>query len=170
LQVGYPTLGTNVGPGMTTFEYPGNITQYYFTEAMADAGTDVFVIGSGSGSDMVTSHLQDTPAINAGGARWDVNVSRTDVDQQVFVDAIAQQELIKRAPPMPVIKLDVKANKEPEFGSYNLGDTCSIVIKDARFSGIGLSLQKRLLRWELKPQSSDNTEEASLVFEGDPDV
>jgi hypothetical protein len=169
LLMGYPNLGTNPFPGLTVFEFPGNITQYYFTEAMADAGTDVFVVGAGEGSTQILGFLEDTALIDSGMARWDVNVSRTDVDSQAIIDQMTMQELERRRAPMPVIKLQVKADKTPEFGSYNLGDTCGIYIKDPRFP-TGMMLQKRLLRWELTPQSSDHAEEASLTFEGDPDV
>lgn len=169
LLIGYPTLGTDPFPGSTVFEFPGNITQYYFTEAMADGGTDVFVVGSGEGSDQILGFQEDTVLIDSGMARWDVNVSRTDVEDQTTADQIALLELERRRAPMPVIKLQVKADKTPEFGSYSLGDSCRIYIKDARFPS-GTTFTKRLLRWELTPQSSDNAEEASLVFEGDPDV
>ena len=170
LVLGYPTLGTNPREGMIVFEFPGNITQYYYTEGMADAGTNVFVIGSGQGSDQIQGVAADAAALTNGFARWDVSVSRTDVDAQALIDQIAIQEGTKRTPPMPVIKMTVKANLEPEFGSYSLGDTCGIAIKDPRFPDNGIFLRKRLLRWELTPQSSSGTEEASLVFEGDPDV
>lgn len=169
LLIGYPNLGAAVSPSSVAFDYPGNITQYYFTEAMADAGTDVFVVGSGEGSTQILGFQEDTALINSGMARWDAIVSRTDVEDQATINQLAIQELDKRRAPMPVIKLQVKSNLTPEFGTYNLGDTCSIYIKDARFPS-GLLLQKRLLRWELTPQSSDNSEEASLTFEGDPDV
>lgn len=170
LVIGYPTLGTNPREGMIVFEFPGNITQYYYTEAMADAGNNTFVIGSGQGSDQIQGYVADTASIDGGMARWDISVSRTDVDSQAIIDQIAIQEAAKRTPPMPVIKITVKANLEPEFGSYSLGDTCGIAIKDPRFPGDGIFLRKRLLRWELTPQSSSDTEEAALFFEGDPDV
>jgi hypothetical protein len=170
LLIGYPTLGTNPFEGMIVFEYPGNITQYYLTEAMVDAGTDVFVVGEGEGSSTVLGVFEDTDAINTGSPRWDVNVSRKDINDQNTADSVAAQEGANRKPPMPIIKISVKANLDPEFGSYNLGDTCGIAIKDPRFPGNGVFMRKRLLKWELTPQSSDNTEEANLLFEGDPDV
>lgn len=170
LLIGYPTLGVNPGPGGVVFEYPGNMTQYYYTEAMADAGTNVFVVGSGEGDTQILGVQEDTNLINSGFVRWDVNVSRTDVDDQATINSIAIQEIQRRRPPMPVIKVQVKTNLEPVFGSYNLGDICTIRIQDARFPSPGLNVQKRLLRWELTPQSSDNSEEAMLIFDGDPDV
>lgn len=170
LRIGYPTLGTNPFTGMIVFEYPGNITQYYFTEAMGEAGTNVFILGEGEGSTMHLGTSVATDLLDQGFARWDVDVSRKDINDQSVIDQMAIIEGANRRPPMPVIKLQVKSDREPGFGSYNLGDTCGIVIKDARFPGNGLFLRKRLLRWELTPPSSDASEEASLFFEGDPDV
>lgn len=170
LLIGYPTLGAPISDGMTVFEYPGNVTQYYFTEPMADAGTDIYLIGAGEGSDMIIGTAFDTAAIDAGSPIWEEAVSRKDVSDQAIADSLAHQELSIRRPPMAVAKLFVKGNLLPEFGSYSLGDTCKIVIKDPRFPGNGFSGNKRLLKWELTPQSSDSVEEAQLVFEGDPDI
>jgi hypothetical protein len=170
LLVGYPVLGTGVSDAMNVFEFPGNITQYYFTEPMADAGTDIYLLGAGEGSDMIVGTAFDTAAIASGSPIWEEVVSRKDVNDQNIADSLAYQELAIRRPPMAVIKVNVKGNLTPEFGSYNLGDTCKIIIKDPRFPGFGFSGNKRLLKWELTPQSSSSVEEAQLVFEGDPDI
>jgi hypothetical protein len=170
LLIGYPQLGTNPFEGMVVFEYPGNITQYYFTEVMIDAGTNIFAIGEGEGSTAIIGTFEDTALITTGEVRWDVDAPHKSVNDQAAIDSLAAQEGIIRRPPMPVIKMTVKANLEPVFGSYGLGDTCGIVIQDARFPPPGVDLHKRLLKWELTPQSSDATEEASLIFDGDPDV
>lgn len=169
LLIGYPTLGSGIGPGMTVFEFPGNITQYYYTEPMADAGTNVYVLGAGEGSEMIIGAYEQTLMLNQGWPRWDVDISRKDINNQGNLNTYTTQVAAIRKPPMAVIKLSVKGNLEPEFGSYNLGDTCKIVITDPRFPTT-TTLTKRLLKWELKPQSSETVEEASLVFEGDPDV
>lgn len=169
LLIGYPVLGTAASIGMNVFEFPGNITQYYFTEPMADAGTHVYLLGAGEGSDMILGTAFDTDAISGGSPIWEEVVSRKDISEQGLADSMAHQELAIRRPPMAVIKIQVKANLAPEFGSYTLGDTCKVVIKDPRFP-IPFIGDKRLLKWELTPQSSANVEEAMLVFEGDPDI
>lgn len=171
LLIGYPKLGMGATSSMNVFEYPGNITQYYMTEYMSDAATNIFVIGGGEGSSMLTSEFQNTDLLSAGFPRWDVAISRKDLDTQDAIDAIAAQQGANKSAPISVIKLTLKGNLTPEFGSYTLGDSCKIVIKDPRFPDTGFfQANKRLLKWELTPQSSDNVEEASLVFEGDPDV
>lgn len=171
LIIGSPNLGVGINDGMNVFEYPGNITQYYLTEPMADAGTDIYVVGAGEGSDMIVGSAFDTVPVSTGiSPRWEVVVNRKDVNSQVLADSLAQQELNARRAPMPVIKIYVKGNLTPEFGSYGLGDTCHIRIKDPRWPGVGFDSYKRLLKWELTPQSSSGVEEAQLIFEGDPDV
>ena len=139
------------------------------TESMAEAGTNVFVIGGGEGSSMVTSEYVNQTMLDQGFPRWDMDVSRKDVATQSDIDGIAGQEGLTRRPPMAVVKLSIKGNAEPEFGSYNLGDTCRININDARNPSIFVGT-KRLVKWELHPQSGESMEEASLTFEGDPDA
>lgn len=169
LLIGYPTLGVAAGDGISVFEYPGNITQYYMTEAMADSGTNVFVIGAGEGSSMITSEYINSDMYASGWPRWDVDISRKDISSQDAIDSFAMQEGINRRPPQNIIKLNVKGNLPPEFGSYSLGDSCRVTIKDPRNPGTFDSI-RRLLKWDLRPESSDSVEEASLIFEGDPDV
>lgn len=171
LLIGYPTLGSLPNSSMTVFEYPGNITQYYMTESMIDAGTNITVIGGGEASETIAGKFDNTDMYSQGWPRWDTDISRKDITDQGTINAFASQLALVRKPPMNVIKLTVKGNIPPvEFGTYNLGDTCQIIIKDARNPDSGFSGAKRLLKWELTPESSDNTEEATLTFEGDPDV
>lgn len=170
LQVGYPNLGSGVYDGMNVFEYPGNITQYYVTEPMADAGNIVYVIGAGEGSTMIVGTFTNATSFSSGFPVWETAINRKDINAQDLVNNLSMQLGSVLEPPMSVNKLTVKGNLTPVFGSYNLGDTCRIIIKDPRFPGNGYSANKRLLKWTLRPQSSDTTEEAELVFEGDPDL
>lgn len=169
LRIGSPLLGVNSNDSSIVFEYPGSITQYYMTETMIDSGTNVYVIGNGEGSTMVVGRAENTQLYIEGWPRWDVDITRKDISSQFLIDSAAQQQAQIRNPPMNVIKITVKGGLIPEFGDYNLGDSCKIVIDDPRNPTV-FSSYKRLLKWELHPTSSDNIEEANLVFEGDPDV
>lgn len=167
LIIGYPTLGSiTVG---NVFEYPGNITQYYLTESMIDAGTNVYVLGAGSGSSMLTAVGTDPAIYTQGWPVWDTDLTRKDIDNESAINAIARQQITVRRPPMTVIKATVKADKQPEFGGYGLGDTCLVVLSDPRNPNT-FRANKRLLKWSLTPESSDNVEEVSLIFDGDPDI
>lgn len=170
LVVGNPNLGVGPSDYMTVFEYPGSIINYYCTESMAESATDLFLFGSGEGSSIFSNRVENTTMLNQGWPRYDKDVSFKDisVNSNTFIE-LSAQEAVNRTPPMQVLKVTVKSNKDPVFGSWNLGDTVKVVIKDARFPD-GFQQNTRIVKWELRPQSSDNSEEASLIFQGDQDA
>jgi hypothetical protein len=164
LRAGYPFLGTN-NPSQLIFEYPGSILNYYATESMADAGTNVFTLGSGDGEAMVFYEAIAQDLLDAGFPRWDVVASRKD-SGDTNLNNLGRQEGDIRRPPKLVLKPSLKGNKVPEFGSWGLGDACQLVIKDPRFPNV-INFPTRIVKWTLQPQSSENTEEFTLVFAGD---
>lgn len=168
LRAGYPVLGST-DPKRITFEYPGNILNYWKNESMSDAGTHIFTIGAGEGTSMLTSTVTHTDLLGGGFPRFDIEISRKDVTDQGILDALGRQEAIKHKAPIPTYTVQVKADRDPEFGTYTLGDACQLVIKDPKHPN---TFQKdtRLLGWDYRPPSSDGTEEARLMFEGDEDV
>lgn len=165
LRTGYPTLG-NPDPSRLIFDYPGSILNYYATESMPGAGTNVFMLGAGEGDSMLVYENVQRSMLDTGFPRWDVIVSRKDISSQSLIQAAGQQEGAVRKPPMLILKPTLKANKVPEFGSFGLGDACTLVINDARFPDT-LNFQTRIVKWTLSPQSSDNTDEFNLIFAGD---
>jgi len=165
LRYGYPALGSP-DPTRLTFEYPGSLLNYYATESMVDAGTNVFTLGSGEGSSMLFEEVVHQDMIDGGSPRWDVIAPRKDIDDAAQLASFAEQEAIIRRPPMLVIKPTLKAEKIPEFGSFSLGDACSVTMTDARFPST-FTFQTRITKWTLQPQSSENTDEFSLFFAGD---
>lgn len=166
LRIGYPTLGTGAHPGMITFEYPGNITQYYMTESMADSGTHVLVLGAGEGADMLTREVAFNDLIAGGMPRWDTEIPRKDVQSQSLLDSIAGAAALTVRSPITTVKCTVKGDAIPPIGSYSLGDTARLVIKDPR-NPFGFQKDARLIAWALRPPTSEQVEEADLVFEGD---
>jgi hypothetical protein len=152
--------------GLFTLDYPGSILNYYATESMAGAGTNVFIVGAGEGSTMSVAESTQNEMIIQGFPRWDFVVSRKDISTQFAIDSMATQEGAIRRPPQLFFKPTPKGDRIPEFGSFGLGDACSIAIKDSRFPD-GKLFNTRIAKWTLQPQSSSNTEEYSLVFVGD---
>jgi hypothetical protein len=166
LLIGYPYLGTGVHPGMPTFDYPGNITQYYMTESMADAGTHVLTVGAGEGTDMLAAEVAHTDLIAGGFPRWDIDVVRKDIDNTALLATVANAQGIIRRPPMVTVKVTVKGDRVPEIGSFSLGDTARVTIQDAR-NPEGFEKDMRLVAWKVRPPTSEQVEEADLIFEGD---
>lgn len=173
LRVGYPSMGASPNsPDLWTFEYPGNILNYYESESMADAGTNVFVTGAGEGSN--APEIQGTwqSMLDDGWPRWDVDVTYKDISDIIQLSNIASQELLVRKPPMPTYTVVLKGDQNPVFGSYNVGDAAQLVITDARNpspggSQPGLTVPTIVAGWELTPSSADSVEEVSLIFPGD---
>jgi hypothetical protein len=165
LRIGYPYLGSTSTTALS-FDYPGAITNYYETEGMSGAGTKVILLGSGEGSAMITSTAENTAMYDNGWLRYDATYSRKDITDQTAADSLVLQQAGLRKPPMATLKVFVKADIEPVFGTYNLGDTASIFIKDARHPD-GVTFTSRMVAFDYRPPSDSNIESAELIFEGD---
>jgi hypothetical protein len=165
LRTGYPTLG-NPDPSRLIFEYPGSILNYYATESMPGSGTNVFTLGAGEGDTMIIYENIQQLMLDTGFPRWDVTISRKDISNDALLVSVGQQEGAIRKPPMLILKPTLKANMIPEFGSFGLGDACTIKIDDSRFPN-KLNFPTRIVKWTLNPQSSDNSDEFNLIFAGD---
>lgn len=173
LNIGFPTLGAAGVDRQVYFEYPGAITNYYQTDSMANAGTNIFVLGQGEGSTMpVAQTTQNSMLSMEGWPRWDFVSSHKEISDQSLIDQIAQQEQIILKPPAPTYKLSVLGGQEPIFGSYGLGDSCTLVITDANNpspdgSKPGLVVSSRIVGWELRPPDSSQVEEINILLPGD---
>lgn len=174
LQIGYPTLGTINNADQITFEYPGAITNYYATDSMSEAGTDIYVLGAGEGSTMPVSVVEQTQMLNLEGwPRWDFVSSHKDISDPTQIGLIAVQEKLTRKPPAPTFKSTILGEADPIFGSYGLGDACQLVITDPRYPSPdggttpGLSVPSRIVGWELRPTASGQKEEINILLPGD---
>ena len=165
LEMGYPYLGA-VDPGGLWFEYPGNITNYWENDTMGEAGTNIFGVGAGEGQSMLLSEVIQSDLLVAGWPRYDTDVSRKDITNQGNLNDITAQEAIIRRAPRPVITAEIKGDLDPVFGSYAVGDACSIYFNDPKHTG-GFTRTTRVLGYEYYPPSDDSVEMARLTFEGE---
>lgn len=168
LRAGYPLLGST-DPSRIVFEYPGNILNYWKNETLSEAGTNIFTIGAGEGTSMLTASVSHSDLLNSGFPRFDVEISRKDVNSQTILNALARQEAIKHKVPLPAFTIQVKADRDPIFGTYTLGDACRLVIQDPKHPNV-FQKDTRLVGWDYRPPSADGTEEARLLFEGDETI
>lgn len=165
LVMGYPHLGTT-DPSLVTFGYPGSILNYYETEGMSDAGTNIFGFGAGEGADQLVFEASWDDLIAAGYPRWDVGISMKDVSDFLTLQQLTKQEAVTRKPPMNHYTVTIKGDQDPVFGSYGLGDNVYLSIKDPKHPN-GFQVQTRIIGWELTPPSADSTEEVKLILPGD---
>lgn len=176
LDVGYPQMGALSGRGIPVFEYiapateeemgGGNIINYWANDSMANAGTHFYGIGSGEGSSMLVANTFFTDLITNGYPRFDVTVDRKDINDEDVLSSLTFQAAQLRKAPISTITAEVKADGDPAFGEYGLGDACKIIIKDARFPD-GFVKETRILGWEYYPPEDSNIEMVRLQLEGE---
>jgi hypothetical protein len=167
LQIGYPLLGVqNVTSSPLAFDYPGNVLNYYKSSSMSNAGTHAFLLGAGEGSDMVVGAAIQTDLINSGFKRYDVVDSRKDIESGYTIGTMAERLGVLRRPPLTVLKAFLKADLEPIFGSYGLGDNATLNIVDPVHPN-GFASTARIVAFEYRPQSDDGVESVELIFQGD---
>lgn len=164
LRIGTPLLGAKAsGIG---FDYPGNVTNYWKTDGMSNAATNLYVLGAGEGEDMITGQHEQSDLLNTGYRRYDMTYARKDISKQQQINSIAEQIGNQRRAPLSTLKVVVKGDVDPEFGSYALGDTVNVAIRDCRHPN-GITSSARIVAFSYSPQSDDTIEQCELVFEGD---
>lgn len=163
LRVGYPTLGA-VLP--TYFDYPGNILNYWQNDTLSERGTNIFGLGAGEGSTMLVQEVIHSDLLTAGFPRFDVEVSLKSVNSAELLTSLTLQQAVVRKPTSPVITAEIRADREPPFGGYGLGDAAELRFDDPRHPD-GTTFTSRILGWEYYPPSSERNEEVRLVFEGE---
>lgn len=166
LRIGYPTLGTTEESEAVIFDYPGSITNYWQNSSMATTGTHIYGVGSGEGGEMLVAEVIHEDLLDAHFLRYDLDVSMKSVNNlDLLTNLTIQQARIRKAPGT-IITAEVKADQEPVFGGYGLGDVGIINFKDPRYEG-GFKFISRVLGWEYYPPSDSSVEMARLVFEGE---
>lgn len=166
MRLGFPNLGSPWSTTSPIFDYPGNISNYYQNESMAESGTHIYGIGAGEGETMVVSTVIHGDVLNGGFPRYDNDFSMKDIASQAILDSQTAIKANILRPPMPIITVELKADRNPEFGSYSIGDACTLIFDDPKHPNRFIK-QTSIIGWEYTPQSDDSEEKARLIFEGD---
>ncbi len=165
LRIGYPTLGAT---NPIDFDYPGSVVNYWNNGTMSGHGTHFYGVGSGEGSTVLQQEVIHSDLISSGFPRFDAYVSFKDITSQEILTGLTTQAAIIRKPGVPIITIELKGDKEPEFGSYGLGDAARIHFDDPLHSEpVTQTIDTRILGWEYYPPEDDHTEMARLIFQGE---
>jgi hypothetical protein len=163
-RAGYPYLG--YGQDGISLDYPGQITNYYYPESAARGGTRHTFTGRGEGTRMKRALVLNQDKLDAGYPAWDKILSDKSVDTQAKVDNMGVAMAKQYALPVVTPTFEVKLTNDIEFGEWNnLGVPVMVTIEDARFPD-QLQVSRRMLGWDMTPQSSEDVESLSLVLEG----
>ena len=108
-----------------------------FTESAENAATRFFAVGETDlGPDVGPniSIASATELLNGSeGRRWPILDDSEDiegVDDELILYSYAKRYLSEAEPPVADITVNVNGSLEPEIGSYNPGDWCTVVVDD----------------------------------------
>jgi len=163
-------LGQLQGDTNPIFEYPGNILNYWRNDTISNGGTNIIGVGAGEGENMAVVEVVHTDLLGGGFPRLDGQVSFKDVEDINVLEQLTQVQAQILKAPQPVYNVQMKADREPAFGDYGLGDYCKLVIKDPLHPDPGTTFVTRVLGWDYTPPQGDAVAEVQLILEGDDDA
>lgn len=127
-----------LGADQIVFEYPGNITDFSFTENSENAATRMWVGGNTDGVDGTASNPYAAASAEDLLARgWpllDQVEEKTDAQTTAYgkesLYTYAKDFLDEARPPEGSFSLSVNGSIDPVIGDYLPGDWCSIIVDD----------------------------------------
>lgn len=127
-----------LGADQIVFEYPGNITDFSFTENSENAATRMWVGGNTDGVDGTASNpyaaASATDLLARGWPILDQVEEKTDAQTTAYgkesLYTYAKDFLDEARPPEGSFSLSVNGSIDPVIGDYLPGDWCSIIVDD----------------------------------------
>ena len=172
----YPRRGRPFEQTGLTFELGRNITDFVWPSDGTRYANVVHVLGAGETPRALRSArfaLGEIQMPDVGGLGIPVVeevISRTDVSRLSTLGSIADAALTARARPVVVPEITVRADYDPVFGSYVVGDSCRVRIQagmSPRFPD-GLDVLMRIIGWDVQV-SDDGSESVRLSLGEDFD-
>jgi hypothetical protein len=172
----YPRRGRPFEQTGLTFELGRNITDFVWPSDGTRYANVVHVLGAGETPRALRSArfaLGEIQMPVVGGLGIPVVeevISRTDVSRLSTLGSIADAALTARARPVVVPEITVRADYDPVFGSYVVGDSCRVRIQagmSPRFPD-GLDVLMRIIGWDVQV-SDDGSESVRLSLGEDFD-
>jgi hypothetical protein len=151
----YPRRGRPWSETGLTFELGRNVTDFSWPSDGTRYANVVHVLGAGESPRALRSArfaFGEVFAASAGGIGAPIVeevISRTDVSRLSTLGSIAEAALAARARPVVVPEITVRADFDPLFGSYVVGDSCRVRIQagvSPRFPD-GLDVLRRIIGW-----------------------
>jgi hypothetical protein len=168
LTLGYPQLGRRIDFTNLVVDYPGNILNYYWSESASSSGNRAWATGDGDEGAITVGVATNNSSLNAGYPLLEVHETHQGVTVQATINAHALKDLSDNILPKINKTIQIKADEQPEFGSYGIGDDAKFEVVDPRFPD-GLEDVIRVIGWNVTPSSSDAVEEIALIIEGSDD-
>lgn len=133
----YPRSGIIYSPtniNVPVFEFPaGNMVEYEYPEDGSVVANTMYALGAGSNEGKIISVAQDITKFADGWAVLDGVSNYSDITDQTVLDNLAVGQVNAVSYPPTTLKIVIPAYVNPEYGSYEVGDDCRIIITDNRF-------------------------------------
>lgn len=178
LTLSYPRRGRNYLRSGHVFEVGRNVTEFTWPSDGTRVANKVYATGNGEGDAMLISSAADTYQIlpgTSGGPGYplleEVTSSKRTrgTDGQRQLNALTAGRIKAVATPVVLPEITVRADLDPEFGSYITGDACRIIIPpnlSPRFPN-GLDQYRRIVGWNVRVDD-EGTEAVSLILGEEP--
>ena len=157
-------LGATAETSTLSFNYPGNIANFYYPSNAGKGATTIRGIGAGEGVSMYRTTVTNEHLLSRGYPE----VVQFYTDKALYggekLQSAATQELRRLSIPYVTPTFEVNPEMDPQFGSYMLGDSVKMLIESARFPG-GKIFVDRIIGWDVTPTRSDSQEQVSLTLE-----
>lgn len=166
LRAGFPNLDS--GAITDAYDYPGTVSEYWYSESAANGAVKFAAIGvipyGKQPNEVLRAVAIDGDKIAAGWPSfWQTRAYPTVGDAETIAGK-SKQGLIDNG--MPAVNPTFALDNADMFTSWNsLGDAFQVTIFDPRFP-TGTAIQRRLVGWNLTPQSSDSDEALQFVIDG----
>ncbi|TFV83164.1 hypothetical protein [Blastococcus sp. CT_GayMR16] len=148
---GYPTLGVSAADTQLVFEHPGVVEDLVLDEDAYTSANLVDVLGAGEGESKIIATALDTRETDTGGPLLEYTHTGDETQlENAFAKASAQ--LADRLGVNEGWTLRVRADAEPAFGSYVLGDHIVARVSDTRWPLREVLL--RVIGWDIHPSTS----------------
>lgn len=145
---------TRFGADQLVFEYPGNVREVTLRESAENASTRFFAVGETDlGPDVgppFSVAVADDMLNNTTDGKYrewpllDDDEKIDGVDDESALYNYATRYLNEGRPPQAQFTVEVNGGLQPQIGTYNPGDWCSIIVND--------SFLRQRLRTDLEPR------------------
>lgn len=129
----YPQRGLSREVSTLQFEYPGAVKSFSLHEDAENGGNKVWAIGTGEGTEQVTAFALDYDQLNAGYPLNEETRSYKSVVRPSTLQSHARADLERLLTPVAVFEVILRADIEPELGTYSVGDWARFRFNDSYF-------------------------------------
>lgn len=162
----YPRVGTVYDPAdpyALTFIFPaGNIVEYEYPEDGTIAANTIYALGAGSNEGKQIAVAQNMDYLGNGWALLEDQANYSDITDQTVLNELAAGQVAVVAYPPTTLKIVCPPYIDPQFGTYEIGSECRVLITDSRFP-TGLDAVYRIVGLSLQP-GEDGPERVTLTL------